>query len=70
MVHKPSPPVPAQLGLRRQALLNKSKATYAPLLHVGEACALALVALAIPHRRVRGVGAAAISFVPSILQSR
>lgn len=70
MLHKPSPPVRTQFGLGRQALVNKSEATTAPLLHVGEACALTVVALAIAHRRVRGVGVVAISFSPSILQSR
>jgi len=70
MLNKPSPPVRILLRLGRQALLNKSEATSALLLHVGEACALALVALAITHRRVRGAGVAAISFSPSILQSR
>jgi hypothetical protein len=70
MLHKPSPPVRTLFGLGRQALLNKSEATTAPLLHVGEACALALVALAIAHREVRGVDVVTISFSPSILPSR
>jgi len=67
MLHKPSPPVRSLLRLDPQALLNKSEATYALFLHVGEACALALVALAIAHR---GAGVAAIFFCPSILPSR
>jgi len=62
MVYRPTPPVRTQLDLGRQGLLNKSEATSAPLLHIGEACALAIA-----HREI---SVATISFSPSMLQSR
>ena len=65
MIHKPRAPVRTQLDLGRQALLNRREATSAPLLHIGEACALAIA-----HRGIRGAGVAAISFSPTILLSR